>query len=254
MKGCKPEIKLVWVGSADLSPGGRTQMSNEAGSSAIVEHAAAQSSGSNAASSSGADANSKRHHKGERGVTVHLQNVVATVDLRCQSLNLQHIVSRLRNAEYNPRKFSACVIKLREPKTTALLFSSGKMVVTGAKCQADAKIAAAKFGSCVKKLGYNVKMSPNDFKISNVVASCDVQFAIRLEGLAYEHGKSAAYEPELFPGLIYRMAAPKVVLLIFVSGKVVLTGGKSHLEILEAFKKIYPVLFKYRKQAVNVTH
>jgi TATA-box binding protein (TBP) (component of TFIID and TFIIIB) len=69
-------------------------------------------------------------------------------------------------------------------------------------------------------------MKTEDFKVSNVVASVDVQFAIKLEGLAYEHGSSANYEPELFPGLIYRMQVPKVVLLIFVSGKVVMTGAK----------------------------
>lgn len=79
------------------------------------------------------------------------------------------------------------------------------------------------------------------------VGSCDVKFPIRLEGLAYKHSHYSSYEPELFPGLIYRMVQPKIVLLIFVSGKVVLTGGKVRNEIYSAFEQIYPVLQEFRK-------
>lgn len=74
---------------------------------------------------------------------------------------------------------------------------------------------------------------------SNIVGSCDVRFPIRLEGLAYSHGHFSSYEPELFPGLIYRMVKPKIVLLIFVSGKIVLTGAKVREEIYQAFQAIY---------------
>ena len=122
------------------------------------------------------------------------------------------------------------------------------MVVTGSGCWEDAKKATIKFGRAISKLGFSVSVKPEDLKLSNVVASCDVKFAIKLEGLAYEHGTSANYEPELFPGLIYRMQVPKVVLLVFVSGKVVITGAKTVEDILRAFKAIYPVLYKYRKQ------
>ncbi|KCZ75103.1 TATA-box-binding protein, partial [Anncaliia algerae PRA109] len=69
----------------------------------------------------------------------------------------------------------------------------------------------------------------------------------RLEGLAFAHSSFCSYEPELFPGLIYRMVKPKIVLLIFVSGKIVLTGAKLRNEIYEAFDNIYPVLTQYRK-------
>jgi len=74
-----------------------------------------------------------------------------------------------------------------------------------------------------------------------------VRFPIRLEGLAYAHGYFCSYEPELFPGLIYRMRSPKVVLLVFVSGKVVLTGAKAREDIYAAFDAIYPVLQEFRK-------
>uniref|UniRef100_A0A453GZQ0 TATA-box-binding protein n=1 Tax=Aegilops tauschii subsp. strangulata TaxID=200361 RepID=A0A453GZQ0_AEGTS len=91
------------------------------------------------------------------------------------------------------------------------------------------------------------QLNSRDFKIQNIVGSCDVKFPIRLEGLAYSHGAFSSYEPELFPGLIYRMKQPKIVLLIFVSGKIVLTGAKVREETYTAFENIYPVLTEFRK-------
>ncbi|KAH7910617.1 transcription factor TFIID-domain-containing protein [Hygrophoropsis aurantiaca] len=122
------------------------------------------------------------------------------------------------------QRFAAVIMRIREPKTTALIFASGKMVVTGAKSEDDSRLASRKYARIVQKLGFDAKFS--EFKIQNIVGSCDVKFPIRLEGLAYSHGQFSSYEPELFPGLIYRMLKPKVVLLIFVSGKIVLTGAK----------------------------
>jgi TATA-box binding protein (TBP) (component of TFIID and TFIIIB) len=122
------------------------------------------------------------------------------------------------------KRFAAAIMRIRAPKTTALIFSSGKMVCTGAKTEALAREAARKYAKVIAKLGFPAQFK--EFKIQNMVGSCDVKFPIRLEGLAWSHGHFAQYEPELFPGLIYRMQLPKIVLLIFVSGKIVLTGGK----------------------------
>jgi hypothetical protein len=85
---------------------------------------------------------------GYRGFPIRLQNFVSTIDLRC-SLDLQAIQHKVRNAEYNPQKFAACVIRIRKPRCTALVFESGKMVVTGAGCHEDSKLAATKFASTV---------------------------------------------------------------------------------------------------------
>src|SRR3954454_1506694 len=131
-------------------------------------------------------------------------------------------------------------MRIREPKTTALIFASGKMVVTGAKSEDDSKLGSRKYARIIQKLGFNAKFT--DFKIQNIVGSCDIKFPIRLEGLASKHHNFRSYEPELFPGLIYRMIKPKIVLLIFVSGKIVLTGAKVREEIYQAFEMIYPVL------------
>ncbi|KAF9661163.1 hypothetical protein SADUNF_Sadunf19G0039100 [Salix dunnii] len=163
------------------------------------------------------------------GIVPILQNIVSTVNLDCK-LDLKQIALQARNAEYNPKRFAAVIMRIREPKTTALIFASGKMVCTGAKSEQQSKLAARK-----------------DFKIQNIVGSCDVKFPIRLEGLAYSHGAFSSYEPELFPGLIYRMKQPKIVLLIFVSGKIVITGAKVRDETYTAFENIYPVLTEFRK-------
>ena len=138
-------------------------------------------------------------------------------------------------------------MRIRNPKTTALIFSSGKMVCTGAKTEALAREEARKYAKVIIKLGFPAQFK--DFKIQNMVGSCDVQFPIRLEGLAWQHGHFAQYEPELFQGLIYRMQMPKIVLLIFVSGKIVLTGGKRREDIYQAFENIYPVLTEFKKLA-----
>lgn len=178
------------------------------------------------------------------GIVPTLQNIVATVNLEVR-LDLKTIALHARNAEYNPKRFAAVIMRIREPKTTALIFASGKMVVTGAKSEDDSRLASRKYARIIQKLGFDARFS--EFKIQNIVGSCDVRFPIRLEGLAYSHGVYSSYEPELFPGLIYRMVKPKVVLLIFVSGKIVLTGAKVREEIYQAFNLILPVLAEFKK-------
>ena len=179
-----------------------------------------------------------------------LQNIVATVNLKC-ALELRDIALKAKNAEYNPKRFAAVIMRIREPKTTALIFASGKMVVTGARSEEDSRKASRQFAKIIMKLGYQVKFT--EFKIQNIVGSCDVRFAIRLEGLAATHSKFCSYEPEMFPGLIYKMAQPKIVLLIFVSGKIVLTGAKDRSDIFTAYEKIYPVLLGFRKKENSIT-
>ncbi|KAK0161076.1 hypothetical protein PV327_009593 [Microctonus hyperodae] len=178
------------------------------------------------------------------GILPQLQNIVSTVNLNCK-LDLKKIALHARNAEYNPKRFAAVIMRIREPRTTALIFSSGKMVCTGAKSEEDSRLAARKYARIIQKLGFPAKFL--DFKIQNMVGSCDVKFPIRLEGLVLTHGQFSSYEPELFPGLIYRMVKPRIVLLIFVSGKVVLTGAKVRQEIYEAFDNIYPILKSFKK-------
>lgn len=121
------------------------------------------------------------------GIKPTLQNIVATCNLACE-LDLKIIAMHARNAEYNPKRFAAVIMRIRDPKTTALIFRSGKMVVTGAKSEADARTAARKYARIIQKLDFPARFA--DFKIQNMVGSCDVKFPIRLEGLAYKRAAS----------------------------------------------------------------
>ncbi|XP_014092977.1 TBP-related factor [Bactrocera oleae] len=175
---------------------------------------------------------------------VKLQNVVATVSVGCE-LNLQDINFRTRNSEYTPSRFHGVVMRMREPRCTALIFRTGKIICTGARNETEASLGARKFARILQKLGYPVKFV--DFKLQNIVATVDLRFPIRLENLNQMHGQFSSYEPELFPGLIYRMVNPRMVLLIFVNGKIVFTGAKARKDIMECLEKIYPTLLSFRK-------
>nr|QBF54186.1 TATA-box-binding protein [Hermetia illucens] len=176
--------------------------------------------------------------------SIKMQNVVSTVNLGCD-LDLQNINFRTRNSEYTPSRFHGVVMRIREPRCTALIFRTGKVICTGARNEIDALLAARKFARIIQKLGNNVKFL--EYKVQNVVATVDLRFPIRLENLNHVHGQFSSYEPELFPGLIYRMVKPRVVLLIFVNGKIVFTGSKSRREIEECLEAIYPILQSFRK-------
>ncbi|XP_018898248.2 uncharacterized protein [Bemisia tabaci] len=180
----------------------------------------------------------------EAGIIPTIQNTVSSVDLGCQ-LDLVKINNQVRNSEYNPSRFCGVVMRLREPRTSALVFRSGKMVVTGARDENSANLASRKFARILQKLNFPVKFI--NYKVHNVVATCDLRFPIRLENLNQLHGQFCNYEPELFPSLIYRMVKPRVVLLIFVNGKLIVTGAKSKAEIIEALDTIVPVLRSFRK-------
>uniref|UniRef100_A0A1B6IS01 TATA-box-binding protein n=2 Tax=Homalodisca TaxID=139475 RepID=A0A1B6IS01_9HEMI len=181
----------------------------------------------------------------ETGPVLTVQNLVCTVNLDCP-LDLKMINFRTRNSEYNPSRFCGVVMRLRDPRATALIFSSGKIVVTGTKHEASAHLATRKFARIIQKLGFKVKFL--DFKIHNMVSTCDLRFPIRLENLNQMHGQFSSYEPELFPALIYRMVKPRVVLLIFVNGKLVITGAKTREETQEALDNIHPILRSFKKQ------
>ena len=174
-------------------------------------------------------------------VLIRIQNMSSTANLGVR-LDLKQIALRCRNTEFNPRRFAAVIMRLREPRATALIFASGKMCVTGTKSTHNSTLAAQKFAYIIEKVGFKPAMI--EFKVQNMVGTLDVNFPIRLEGLVYAHSAFASYEPELFPGLIYRLVSPRVVFLIFVSGKVVITGAKTEQQMTDALTKMYPVLVR----------
>ncbi len=173
---------------------------------------------------------------------VEVVNVVASASLD-QTFNLLDIVKNFRNVEYRPKKFPGLVFRIKRPKTATLIFSTGKMVCTGAKSEKLARRAVNKVVQELKDGGIVVLNKPK-IVIQNMVASGNLHSKIDLE-VAADVLDNVMYEPEQFPGLIYRMQDPKTVLLLFSSGKLVCTGAKSEEMVYQSVGKILEVLKDY---------
>ncbi len=167
---------------------------------------------------------------------IRIENVVASASLN-QRIDLKAVVKSYPGVEYRPEQFPGLVFRLKKPKTATLIFNSGKMVCTGAKSEREARGAVMKVIDELKRSGIVIVGKP-DLKIQNIVASANLSGIIDLEQAAFTLGKTM-YEPEQFPGLIYRMDDPKVVILLFASGKLVCTGAKREEDVYVAVEKLH---------------
>ena len=171
--------------------------------------------------------------------SINIENVVASATLK-QRVDLNAVVKGYPGVEYRPEQFPGLVFRLKRPKTATLIFNSGKMVCTGAKSEKEARRAVMRVIKELKKSGIIIISKP-ELKIQNIVASASLGGIIDLEKAAYTLGRTM-YEPEQFPGLIYRMDEPKVVILLFASGKLVCTGAKREQDVYEAVSKLHKEL------------
>ncbi|MBX8633187.1 MAG: TATA-box-binding protein [Candidatus Thermoplasmatota archaeon] len=168
---------------------------------------------------------------------IKIENVVASTSLG-EELDLQAIALALEGAEYEPEQFPGLIYRLKEPKTATLLFRSGKVVCTGAKSLEEVKLAISKVSKQIEKAGIIIKIEPK-IEVQNIVASSDLGQEINLNAIAISLGlEKVEYEPEQFPGLVYRLDSPKVVVLLFGSGKLVCTGARKPSDVGDAVQKI----------------
>lgn len=170
---------------------------------------------------------------------ITIQNVVSSADIR-QRLDLHEISRRIKKSRYDPDKFPGLVLKLDEPKAALLLFSSGKFVCTGTKSVEESAQAINTAIDVLQKHGIEVRGRPL-IKAENIVASAKLHVKVDIERLALEL-ENTLYEPEQFPGLIFRMRDPDVVFLIFASGSLVCTGAKKESDVKRAVYKLREVL------------
>ena len=170
---------------------------------------------------------------------IEIVNVVASATLG-QKIDLKTIVKVFPDVAYHPKKFPGLVFKLKRPKTATLIFSSGSMVCTGAKSAQQARSAVRKVVRELRNAGIVILSEPK-IVIQNMVAYADLFCSIDVEE-AVRTMENVMYEPEQFPGLIYRMLDPKVVMLIFVSGKLVCVGAKNEEMIQKAVDKLRKIL------------
>lgn len=173
--------------------------------------------------------------RADRSINIEIENVVASASID-QRIDLNVIKRTFDNVEYNPKQFPGLVFRLRRPKTATLIFTSGKMVCTGAKSEKDARKAVRKVVKILKKNGIIILGKP-EIQIQNIVASADLRGRIDLEKVVYNL-KHVIYEPEQFPGLIYSMEDPKVVILLFASGRLVCTGARKEDMVYDAIKTL----------------
>jgi len=171
--------------------------------------------------------------------SINIENVVGAATLN-QRIDLNAVVKGNPGVEYRPEQFPGLVFRLKRPKTATLIFNSGKMVCTGAKSENEARRAVMRVIKELKKIGIVIIHKP-EIKIVNMIASANLGGIIDLEKAAYTLRKTM-YEPEQFPGLIYRMQEPQVVILLFASGKLVCTGAKHEQNVYEAVSKLHKTL------------
>jgi transcription initiation factor TFIID TATA-box-binding protein len=170
---------------------------------------------------------------------INIQNVVAAATLS-QKVDLNAVVKSFPGVEYRPEQFPGLVFRLKRPKTATLIFNSGKMVCTGARSEKESRRAIMTVVKELKKGGIVIIRKP-DLKVVNIVASARLGGNVDLEKAVSTLGKTM-YEPEQFPGLIYRMGEPKVVMLIFASGNLVCTGAKKEQDVYDAVQKLHESL------------
>ncbi len=168
---------------------------------------------------------------------IRIENVVASTSLG-DELDLQSIALALDGAEYEPEQFPGLIYRLQKPKTAILLFRSGKVVCTGAKSMAEVDEAIHKVAQQIRKAGQKVNTRPK-IEVQNIVASSDLESEINLNAIAVTLGlERVEYEPEQFPGLVCRIEDPRVVVLLFGSGKLVCTGARKPSDVEVAVQKI----------------
>ena len=177
--------------------------------------------------------------QGKKEITV--VNIVVSTSLE-HDIPLEKMAATLSNTEYNPEQFPGLVIRIKDPKTSALIFSSGKVVCTGARNLADVRKSLTKIIESLKKINIKITIEP-EINIQNIVASGSVGMDLNLNVLAMKL-KNTEYEPEQFPGLVYKLKEAKATFLLFSNGKVVCTGTKTEDEVHKALDMLIENLKK----------
>lgn len=172
--------------------------------------------------------------------TVH--NMVITVEFS-DKIDLNLLLKKLESGEYVPDQFPGLVYRMKKPRVSFLIFSSGKMNCTGATSLEEAKNGIEKMLKIFKQIG--VKVHKPKIEIQNIVASANLNEKLNLDTIAFNL-ENSEYEPEQFPGLVYRMTEPKVAFLLFGSGRIVCTGARNEKQVGEAINYLIKKLKKIR--------
>ena len=173
-----------------------------------------------------------------------VQNIVATTSLG-KTVSLMKLARSEANTEYNPEQFPGLVLRIKKPKSAVLVFSSGNLVCTGTKSVEQVREVITNVIKTLRKIGVKITEKPK-INVQNIVASGTVNLTLNLNALALEL-ENTEYEPEQFPGLVYKLNEPNATFLLFSNGKLVCTGTKNRQELDFAKKQ----LLKNLKSAIS---
>lgn len=205
-------------------------------------------------------------------IVPEIHNVVATIQIECEPIDIHRLSILLPYSTYDKSKFAAITIRLLEPTCTCLLFTSGKLVVTGAGSWEEALYTAYHVRDILKETHPGQSFEIVAYDVQNIVAhaemgkglfppgggdgssttsppSSSLPAVMDLDAFYRDHFEECTYQRSMFPGLIYRPLSASVVLLCFSSAKVVITGGKSANQIFSEWERLVPVVARYVRPA-----
>lgn len=176
-----------------------------------------------------------------------VHNVVATIKIECTNIDIDHLHRILPFTSYDKKKFAAITIRLQKPTCTCLLFTSGKLVVTGANSWEEALLTAYCIRGILQDIYPHSSFEITDFEIQNMVAHVEFQqnHLLNLQEMYNEHTSEITYQPKMFPGLIFRPHQTPLVFLCFSSGKIVITGAVSESQIIDTWNVMEPIIRAY---------
>ena len=164
-----------------------------------------------------------------------IQNIVATASLG-KPVPLTKLARTQPNTEYNPETFPGLVLRVKEPKSAVLVFSSGNLVCTGTKSLTQVREVIDAVIKQLKKISVNITGKPK-ITVQNIVASGSIELKLSLNFLALEM-ENTEYEPEQFPGLVYKLIEPTATFLLFSNGKLVCTGTKNKQQLEDSMDQL----------------
>ncbi|KXA90753.1 hypothetical protein AKJ57_03900 [candidate division MSBL1 archaeon SCGC-AAA259A05] len=169
-----------------------------------------------------------------------IENIVLSVTYEDTEFDLERLADILEAARYDPEVFPGIAYKSVDPTASFLIFASGKMNCVGARSLDDAENAIEKLTEELRKSRVEIEKEP-EVKVQNMVASFDFEREFDLERIA-RNFRNTEYEPEVFPGLVFRLDEPKVVILLFVSGKGVCAGAKREEDVRKAGTRLTEII------------
>ncbi|GAB6029420.1 Transcription elongation factor SPT4 [Chamberlinius hualienensis] len=174
-----------------------------------------------------------------------INNVVCSFNVRCH-LDLRRIALTGANVEFR-REQGMLTMKIRNPLATASMWSSGKVTCTGSTSEQGAKVAGRKFARALQKLGFKTRFT--NYRVVNVLGTCSMPFNIRIGEFSKHNQPNASYEPELHPGVTYKIKDPKATLKIFSTGSITVTAP-SVVNVQSAIEHIFPLVYEYRRDKI----